>query len=231
MKLLEFLNEGKQLGTIYHFTSVNSLLNICLVENELKGRPFKHNKFILNPLNKDVDIVNKHNNFYKDIITKYNSDYYSVSFTRDKFLNTDYRSVSSMECRMVIDGDKLSNKYKFMPYQFNSIYGKADKGIGDEREELCLIKNNQSISNILAYIDSIELFERYMNYYDKSYKFANYFRDDLGYGNDFNLTKYMLDNNLKIERFTENKLICDFFKERLDIISKEFKVPVSIVKK
>jgi hypothetical protein len=236
MKLLDILlNEGKQVGKIYHFTSIKSIVDICLIENSLIGRPFKHNNFSYGN-SKDSylynqDDIKKHHNYYKDIIKKYELNYFTVSFTRDKFLNNIFRSVSSMECRMIFDGDKLSNKYQFMPYQFLSNIGRDREGIGDEQEELCLIKGSNNIKNINSYIQSIELLETHLSYYFNAFKLAEYFKSDLGYGDEFNLDNYMKDNNLKIRPFTQSDLICEFFRERLDIMNKEFGFEIKIVKK
>ena len=88
IKFQDILNEGKQVGTLYHWTDTMS----------------------------SYDIVN--NNFLKGYLTDTFSSQPGVSFTRNKnFLSTKPKLRNKPEICFVIDGDKLSNTYKIQPYQ------------------------------------------------------------------------------------------------------------------
>jgi hypothetical protein len=111
--------EAKQVGILYHYTSVVSLMKI-LKSGELLGSLEYGNKFI--------------------------------SFTRDKnFLKHPMRTIKDDAVRIVLDGDKLSNKYKIQP--FNYQYRFATRYDDAESEERIYI---DKISNIKNYIIRIE---------------------------------------------------------------------------
>ena len=124
-----------------------------------------------------------------------------ISFTRDKhFHKYDRHGIIADECRIVIDGDKLSNNYKIKPYNY---FGDQSKeGIGpylsrkphhkifDEQEE----RVNKSITDIKQYIIKIQLFKKILDhifstamtrkfdtgngfiYFNSSEKFLDYLR-------------------------------------------------------
>jgi hypothetical protein len=88
IKLLDILTEGKQVGTLYHWTDTMS----------------------------SYKIIN--NNFLKGYLTDTFSSQPGISFTRNKnFLSTKPKLRNKPEICFVIDGDKLSNIYKIQPYQ------------------------------------------------------------------------------------------------------------------
>jgi hypothetical protein len=106
IKLIDILNEAKQVGTLYHFTTFSSLLNI-LKTNTLKAS----------------------NKFEKDKPP-------TVSLTRDKLGDIGGVGGSGTKTvRISIDGDKLSNKYKITPYNYYSNYPDY-KESEDEMEEI-----------------------------------------------------------------------------------------------
>lgn len=91
----------------------------------------------------------------------------SISFTRDKHFGDRYRVGIKTDVRIVFDGNKLSNKYKFSPYQFTGAekikLGMEDddleweQSIGDEQEErLYLPKNSSGVDKVSNYIVKIE---------------------------------------------------------------------------
>jgi hypothetical protein len=103
IKLIDLLNEGKQVGILYHFTTFEYLLDI-LKSNKLLTRTYN----IDNPYGKQV-----------------------ISFTRNKdFAKTNkifwFRLAGNrpIEARLTLDGDKLSNNYHLEPVRdqwvFNS---------------------------------------------------------------------------------------------------------------
>lgn len=121
-----FLNEAKQISTVYHYTTILSLLKIL-----------------------DDDVLGD----------KSLGKYARVSLTRDKNFQKRTKIIPA-ECRITINGDKLSNRYKVQPYQWNAAHfsGKAaTKGgeIEDQMEE----EVQGYIIGITDYIQKIELFE------------------------------------------------------------------------
>jgi len=127
------LYESKNVGILYHFTSIENLIEI-INSNEMIGNG-------------------------------------SISFTRDKnFLDTtgaESIGSDSTECRIVVDGDKLSNKYKIRPYNFfsnistrpNRETGLSIDGedfiAGPESEEVVLTDRIENIKDYIIRVDFI----------------------------------------------------------------------------
>jgi len=104
--LKELLKEGKQVGVLYHFTDIYSLLNI-LKTNTLKAS----------------------SKFEKEKLP-------TVSLTRDKLGDIGgVGGTGTKTVRISIDGDKLSNKYKITPYNYYSNHPDF-KQSEDEMEEV-----------------------------------------------------------------------------------------------
>lgn len=134
IKLKDILYESKQVGVIYHYTSLQGLFDI-MEDNRLNVGTYEKNN--------------------------------SISFTRDKFFGNRLRAGVKTDVRIVIDGSKLSNKYKIGPYQFTGSekikLGMDDdnieweQSVGDEQEErLFLPKGSRGIENVSDYILKIE---------------------------------------------------------------------------
>lgn len=129
------LLEGKQVGVLYHNTYLDGLLEI-LKNNQLVAfsNP-EHNE--LNFRNKDVYSDYDEDSDYEEQYADPSQYPPAVSFTRSKSYEMDPTYV-----KLVIDGDKLSNKYKVVPY---SHFGGRKF---DEMEE----KVYSNINNIDKYI-------------------------------------------------------------------------------
>jgi hypothetical protein len=131
-----FINESKQVGDLYHWTSFAGVYMI-LEENYLKGA----NRTVRN----DARTINR-------------ADEHGVSFTRDKTFYKDHSKYYPMEACIVIDGNKLSNNYKLFPYndfyegEFKPNYKGAKES--DEMET----RTNRSIEKIKNYIIRVELY-------------------------------------------------------------------------
>ena len=125
--------EEKQLGTLYHFTSIARLEDIINSDYILKS----NSKAIIN---------DKH--------------IFTISFTRDFALDTTWTRFSDV--RISVDGTKLSNKYKIVPYaDFPRNYKK-------EREE-ALIGKTADIKNSIIKIDIKVDEDRFNDLYPQEY--------------------------------------------------------------
>lgn len=91
IKFIDILNkitEGKQLGTLYHYTDILSMIRI-IESNKLIGAKRTSNE----------------------------QSYYVISLTRNKnFLSQNRYLEKNLNSRIVLDGNKLSNNYKISPY-------------------------------------------------------------------------------------------------------------------
>jgi hypothetical protein len=129
IRLKRLLKEAKQVGTLYHFTSFDSLKNI-LQSNTIKGSWGN-----------------------EDVKGKY------VSTTRDKNLwKTDPNlGAEELQVALVLDGDKLSNKYKIRPYAYEP-YRVLDRS-GAEAEELIMLPNGV-LPDIDQYLLGVSLLKK-----------------------------------------------------------------------
>lgn len=133
-KLENFLlNEGKQVGTLYHVCTLEAYLKYILPTDSLSAS-------------------GKYNNWL------YGSNDY-ISFTRDKYFVVESDSIekASVLIQLVIDGDRLSNNYKVRPY--NDYHYDYDGNAIDDgdlikyREKEEVVKG--PIKNISKYIKAI----------------------------------------------------------------------------
>ncbi len=128
-------NESKQVGILYHFTGLLFLVGII-----------KSNKLIASKISSE----------YMGKVT------YAVSFTRDKNLYTKNPDAVPTECRIVLDGNKLSHHYKIVPYNyFWDLRGGSrhhDQG-NVESEEMVVFNDNKynGIIDIKKYILRIDI--------------------------------------------------------------------------
>jgi len=147
------LNEGKQVGPLYHYTSANGLKGI-LQSNRINA---SEENYLGNEL-------------------------YYISFTRNKnFHKKGSKFGVKTEYRITLDGDKLSNKYKIRPFAYIPGWDIEDSweldwlddepesvrrdffnatGDYDEQEERIFFKNeNGGIDNIKNYILAVDKVE------------------------------------------------------------------------
>ena len=130
-RAFNLLNEAKQVGTLYHVCTLEAYLKYILPNDELKASGKYYNY-----LYKRDDVI---------------------SFTRDKYFTVDVEDITSnvgIILQLVIDGDRLSEKYKIGPY--NSM-AYADPDIQETSPEFremeeCVIG---PIKNISKYIKDI----------------------------------------------------------------------------
>lgn len=121
MNFKEFLNEGKQVGIVYHYTTPGRLLQI-LRSNQLKKGNF--------PVGSDLNVK-------------------GISTTRDKrfHVGTNRETIGGIECRLVLNGDTISNIRKIKHYG-------AKEGVDrDEQEEFI----HGDVPNLNKYIISVDI--------------------------------------------------------------------------
>lgn len=128
----KILLEAKQRGTLYHYTGCANILNI-LMDDTLKAQPIQTRK--------------------KRI--------YGVSTTRDKHFQDTGRSVNGVSIRIELDGDKVTNNYKIVPFNdfstFHVMGGNlppAREKDKTESEELIL----GDLKNLRKYLIGISIF-------------------------------------------------------------------------
>lgn len=115
-KLESLILEGKQVGTIYHVCSLGDYIKYILRNDTLSS-----------------------SGLYRNAL--YNDETNWVSFTRNKNYVFNKHNVNAL-IRLVVDGDKLSDRYKIMPYNslaaYSSYYAKEyGIDIGDmDQDEL-----------------------------------------------------------------------------------------------
>lgn len=129
MKLFKkFITEAKQVGILYHYTTIGNALKITRD----------------NRLNRSFD-------------TDENMDF--ISFTRDKNFHTVEDRITSgitgLDCRFVVDGDKLTNNYKIKPYDYYKGEYENDE-LYNEYEERVIGKD---IYNFSKYVIALEINE------------------------------------------------------------------------
>lgn len=138
------LKERKQVGEVYHFTRLTSLFGI-LDKNLLKlGSFVPHDS-------------RQGGKQYKG----------TISTTRDKnFVTTREKSfsmikISGDQVYLVLDGDKLSDRYQVSPYNDNP---QQEKGYGDEQEELWYgkqLEKDRGFKDIRKYVKKVVLTKKF----------------------------------------------------------------------
>jgi hypothetical protein len=174
MKLIDIYREiieGKQVGTLYHYTSLKAADKI-LKDGFIQGS--------------DKSI----SGYSDNIIGK---NYYSLSFTRDKNFHKVYRVIGEYpECRFVIDGDALSNKFKIQPVAARGFEKKKSKDF--EAEEV-IVSPSQIKVPVKPYVKSIDLLIEPTDNWDiegfDSYKFIEVLKKVKSQGIEVN----MVDKN------------------------------------
>lgn len=150
---IEPLDEAKQLGDVYHFTNLNGLQGI-LQSNSFSGSSTEVDKF-----SKDFQSFRKKESDFKDKGIEY-LNYFST--TRNKNLWKNDPKIGGSLVRIKLDGNKLSNNYKFVPFYYysdemdtNNVHPKISQ---DESEERINLGTKKEIPNAKNYIKEIDIF-------------------------------------------------------------------------
>lgn len=94
--------------------------------------------------------------------------YLGISFSRDKMLNFYIGSPPRTYFKLIIDGNKLSNKYKIEPYQYHT--DNDDISFRQEAEELV---RASEITNVDKYIKGVAFIYRNFKNDEKEYEKSN----------------------------------------------------------
>ena len=137
------ISEGKGVGTLYHFTRVQSLLNMIGGDFNMKS----HQDYI--SFTRNYNLMD-YDNFKND-------------------LSLDYKMGDKRGIRISIDGDKLSNKYKIKPFLDVTNDVKRESGENEEIIESPSVK----ISDVIVQVDVFGVtndvylkVKEALNYYD-----------------------------------------------------------------
>jgi hypothetical protein len=127
--LEEALNEAKQVATLYHYTLHNYLLDIIqnntLLANSTTAK---------NPSGKSIK---------------------AISLTRDSKFENKPRKIMGLESRIVLDGDKLSTKYKISPYSEPEY--RSPEATESEERVIFLNDSSEGILNLDKYVISYDI--------------------------------------------------------------------------
>ena len=134
----EQLDESKQVGTIYHYTTFNSGLKI-LQSNQLKSSDA-------------ADSTNA-------------KPVFAISFTRDKRFHDNHvvgfeesSFGNTPQLRLTLDGNKLSNRFKVQPYSQGGVFDKGKKSF--EAEER-IISDKPFTIPLSDYLISVDVLVEY----------------------------------------------------------------------
>ena len=217
------LEEGKQVGILYHYTSADGLKGI-LSSNSIKA---------------SEEIYMGQNLYY-------------VSFTRNKnFHKKGSKFGVKTEYRITLDGDKLSNKYKITPHSYKPGYDYTENweydwledepenvvrdffaatGDYDEQEERISFKGPEGgIDNIKNYILSVDKVEDLQETLNDPFGLNEYAKtlvkealiETWNPKESFvSLSRYMIDNGMNIKPLPKIKVIKDDEQNASDLLGK-----------
>lgn len=126
-----FIDEAKQIGTIYHYTTYKNAISIIEQDKLISDHA--------------VDSTN-------------DNPKYNISFTRNKNFASVKRNLISgtIRVRFTIDGDKLSNKYKIEPFAQKG-FEKGEKDSFEAEERIVYTEPfSIKISNYLISVDIVK---------------------------------------------------------------------------
>jgi hypothetical protein len=217
------LEEGKQVGILYHYTSADGLKGI-LSSNRIKA---------------SEEIYMGQNLYY-------------VSFTRNKnFHKKGSKFGVKTEYRITLDGDKLSNKYKITPHAYKPGYDYTENweydwledepenvvrdffaatGEYDEQEERISFKGPEggidNIKNYILAVDKVEDLQEALNDPFGLNELARQFLKEAlietwnPEESFVSLSRYMIDNGMNIQPLPKIKVIKDDEQNASDLLGK-----------
>lgn len=143
----EELEESKNLGDLYHFTTIEYAANI-LKTNNLRASYVPKKEY-----ERDFQSFGKERG--ERLKKSPGEGAYYISFTRDKLLYKKSPKISGSSIRFTVNGTKLSSKYKIMPFFYykDDLMGEKDRHRFNEGEE-------RIISNVDA--NGLKDFKKYL---------------------------------------------------------------------
>lgn len=146
----ENIEEGKNIGDLYHFTDIEGLAGI-LDSNELKtsSTPSEDHQRDFQYLSKE-----KRAQIQKSGDKRINY----ISFSRNKSFYKQRTKIGRIPItRISFDGNKLSDKYKFIPFNYYSGESATETDRFNDNEGEERIPTNSPISNLNNYIKNINI--------------------------------------------------------------------------
>lgn len=128
-----------------------------------------------------------------------------ISFTRDKNFHKVKRDIMGTECRIVIDGDKLSNNYKITPIAEKDF--KRNTNNTESEERITFVSRNDEIKNLNKYVISYDIFLDKILDDEDAISMLLYLRKDFAKKGIINVNYYM--NNKLLSNDEVEKLIND----------------------
>jgi hypothetical protein len=146
------LDESKNLGDLYHFTNLENLNNI------LESNLFLPSTTPTYDHQRDFQSIPKEKR--QRLKDKGETSLYYVSLSRDKLFYKKHTKIGTLPLtRIKFDGNKLSTKYKFIPFNYYSdeIDSEQERYNSNEGEERIILPNGKGIQNINNYIIKIDI--------------------------------------------------------------------------
>jgi hypothetical protein len=128
-----------------------------------------------------------------------------ISFTRDKNFHNVKRNIMGTECRIVIDGDKLSNNYKITPIAEKDF--KRNTNNTESEERITFVSRNDEIKNLDKYVISYDIFLDEILNNEDAIPMLLYLRKDFSKKGISNVNYYM--NNKLLSNNEVEKLISE----------------------
>ena len=149
---LNEINESKNLGNLYHFTDLESLDKI------LESNMFLPSTTPTHDHQRDFQSISREKR--QRLKDKGETSLYYISFSRDKLFYKKPTKIGRIPIsRIQVNGNKLSTKYKFIPFNYYSdeIDSEQERYNSNEGEERIILPNNKGILNINNYIIKIDI--------------------------------------------------------------------------
>jgi len=133
MKLSDLILDAKQVGTLYHYTSPRNWENIKKTNKLEAGDP------VGDPTSDKRRTYPKDISFAASISFTRNKSFHKLPYFEDLALGATFGKINGL-IRITVDGDKLSQNYKLVPYRwaFSSSKVNPPGKYGDEYETRAL---------------------------------------------------------------------------------------------
>lgn len=184
--LNKLTSESKQVGKIYHFCTLTDVKKYICPTDTLES-----SKSFWNKLTKNVN---------------------TISFTRNPNLKLNTLRSFNIIVRFTVDGDKLSNNYKIMPYSAYGVSSPHFKGElqseeldcdSDEMEEIAV----KPIKNFHSYVLGIQLSVKEQNFTREDLLRDSGFQVLLDYIKEYNISSNNVEIILQGKTYKVNEIL------------------------